>query len=192
MFDLLARKEAFATKIVRQQQESSLLFFIALLLFLGASAAYGGLFLLTNAQKSARDALTSQIKDKEKNLRPELIEQIFLLEERLKNIVTLINQHTFASNVFRIIEADTHPSARFMSFGFVPTSYKVEMTGETTNYATLSQQVNILERDPLIEQVEFGGLSLTGDNTLGFRTTITLRPSLLQSRPESASEPPSP
>lgn len=77
MPDLLARKEAFATKIVRQQQENSLLFFIALLLFLGASAAYGGLFLLTNAQKSARDALTSQIQEKEKNLRPELIEQIF-------------------------------------------------------------------------------------------------------------------
>ncbi|MBI2056080.1 MAG: hypothetical protein HYT37_01765 [Candidatus Sungbacteria bacterium] len=185
MPDLLARKEAVASKIVSIRQESSLLFFVALLLFLAASSAYGGLFLLTTAQASTRDELTVQIQEKENNLRPELIEQIYALENRLKNIGTLLNRHTFSSNAFRILEAATHPQVRFTNFGFNPESYKVEMSGETISYAVLARQVNILERDPQIERVEFGGLTLTGNNLLGFRVTIIFRSALLQIRPES-------
>ncbi len=185
MPDLLARKEAVATQINKRGQGGSLIFFIALLLFLMAGGAYGGLLLLEKAQKSTEEEPLSQIQEKSKNLQPELIEQIFLLEERLKNINTLINQHTFASNVFKVIEADTHPAVRFTNFAFMPENFSVTMSGETVSYAVLSRQVNILERDPLIEKVDFGGLALTGNNTLGFNTTITFRPTLIQQRPES-------
>lgn len=184
MFDLLARKEVTASKIKRSQQEGSLFFFLALLFFLAASAGYGGLFLLTRAQASTRDELILQIQEKEKNLRPEIIEQIFILEERLKNITTLLNRHTFSSQAFHVIEADTHPQVRFTSFGFTPADYKADMSGETVSYAALARQVNILERDPQIERVEFGGLTLTGNNFLGFRSTIIFRPTVLQTRPK--------
>lgn len=190
MPDLLARKEAVATQIHKRGQEGSIIFFVALLLFLMATGAYGGFLLLEKAQKTTEEELLSQIQEKSKNLRPELIEQIFLLEERLKNINTLINQHTFASNVFKVIEADTHPSVRFTNFAFIPENYTVSMSGETVSYAILSRQVNILERDPLIEKVDFGGLALTGNNTLGFNTTITFRPTLIQQRPEAVISPP--
>lgn len=186
MPDLLARKEATASKIAQAQQENSLFFLIALLLFIAASAVYGGLFFLIQAQTAVREELTLQIQEKERNLRPELIEQIYLLEERLQNIGTLLNNHTFSSNAFRVIEAVTHPQVHFTSFGFDSENYKVEMSGETISYAVLARQVNILERDPQIENVEFGGLTLTGNNLLGFRTTILFRQALLQTRPESA------
>lgn len=183
---MLARKEAVATKIIQRRQETPALLFVALLLFLLAGAGYGGLILLLSAQASTRDEIVAQIGEKEKNLRPELIEQIILLEERLKNINTLINQHTFASNVFRVIEADTHPQVRFTSFNFQPEFYKVDMSGETVNYAVLSRQVNILERDPLIEKVDFGGLAQSGNGALGFKASIKIRSNLLQSRQETA------
>lgn len=185
MFDLLAGKEAAASRIARSQHEGSLFFFLALLFFLVASAGYGGLFLLTHAQASTRAELILQIQEKEKNLRPEIVEQIFILEERLKNIATLLNGHIFSSQAFRIIEADTHPQVQFTSFGFTPADYKVEMSGETVSYAALARQVNILERDPQIERVEFGGLTMTGNNFLGFRSTIILRPTVLQTRPKT-------
>lgn len=183
MPDFLARKEAMASRIVREHRDGALLFFLALLLFLASAAAYGGLFLLTKAQASTRDDLIGQIQEKERDLRPDIIEQIFLLEERLKNITTLLNKHTFASNAFRLIEAATHPQVRFLNFGFMPGEYKTEMAGETISYAVLAREINILERDPQIENVEFGGLSITGNNLLGFRVMIRFRPELFHVRP---------
>lgn len=96
---------------------------------------------------------------------------------------TLLARHVFPSNVFKLLEADTHPQVRFANFNFVADSRKLEMTGETTSYALLARQISLLERDPQVEEVQFGGLAFGPSNLLGFKLTIIFKQSLLQLRP---------
>lgn len=182
MPDLLLKKER-STGTARTEQAGSVFFFISLGLFLFTLAAYGGIFLLNRAQQQTLATLREQIKSKEENLRPELISQILLLDQRLANIRTLLSKHLFLSNVFRLIEQDVHPQVRFSNFNASANSRKADMTGEAASYAALARQIALFEQDPQVERVEFGGLTLTGENLLGFKLTLTFKPALLQVRP---------
>lgn len=182
MADLLLKKELPETKF-RLERGGSIFFYVVLVLFFLVLASYGGLSLLNRAQGGAHEELTAQVKFKEEELRPELLNQLFLLDQRLKNMRTLIAGHPFPSNLFRFFEQNTHPQVRFNNFNFNAESKKVELTGEATSYAVLSKQVALFERDPQVEQVEFGGLAFGPNNLLGFKLTVILKSALLQLRP---------
>ena len=143
----------------------------------------GGLVVLNLAQKAEREEFIAQNTAKEESLRPELLNQIAALERRLKGVRTLITDHLFASNVFGVIEANTHPQVRFVNFTFSADSLKVDMSGEAASYSVLARQIGIFEREPQIERVEFGGLSSTSDGLVGFKLSLAFKPSLLHLRP---------
>lgn len=160
-------------------------FYISLAAFLITLATLGGMIFLNNAEKKTRDELQEEIKQKEANFNTSILQEIFTLEQRLINLQTVLTNHKFTSNVLRSIEVDTHPLVRFFGFSFSDNSKKVNMGGETTSYAVLARQIAQFEADPQIEQVEFGGLSFSSaTNLLGFKLTLTLKPSLLQLRPQ--------
>lgn len=180
MADLFIKKE---TALAGLGQNRSLLFYGSLLIFFLVLASYGGLALLNPNQQKTKEGLIEEIKLKQENLRPELLNEIFILDERLKNIRALLSQHTFTSNVFKLIESDAHPLVRFTNFNLIAESRKFDTVGEAANYAVLAKQIGILERDPQVEKVEFGGLSFTPANLLSFKLTIIFKPGLMQLRP---------
>lgn len=168
---------------IRVRGGDSLFFYFSLLLFLASLAAYGGLALLNRAQGEAREELARAVGEKEAELRPELVNQIFLLDARLKNLRTLLSGHLFTSNIFRFLEGSTHPRVRFLSFNFLAQSRRIDMSGEAASYATVAEQVALFERHPHVEKVEFGGLSLGSNNLVNFKLTLMLRDAILRLRP---------
>lgn len=155
---------------------------VSISLFVAVLAAVGGLFVLNGQMKSQKEELIRQNEVKEESLRPELLEQIIALEDRLKGIRALLARHPYASNVFQILEADTHPQVKFTSFSFSSGTLKADLAGEALNYRVLARQIAFLERDPQVEDVQFGGLSVTGPASVGFRLTITFKPTFLHIR----------
>lgn len=155
---------------------------ISVTMFVAALGAIGALLLLNGGRRAQKEELISQNKIKEESLRPELLEQIITLEDRIKGIRTLLAGHPYASNIYRILEADTHPQVKFTSFAFATDTLKVELDGETVSYRTLARQITFFERDPQIEDVQFGGLSATGQGVIGFKLTLTFKPTFLHIR----------
>ena len=182
MAEFLLKQEKSADRF-NFERGGSLFFFISLTLFLIVLVVLGGLLLLNKSRVGTRDQIAAQNKSKEENLRPELLEQVSVLDKRLKNVRTLLASHFFVSNVLKVIEQDTHPQVRFTNFAFSADSRKADMSGEAANYSVLSRQVNILERDPQVERVEFGGLSTAEVKFVGFKLSIIFRPTLLGIRP---------
>lgn len=182
MTELLIKKEAAPYK-----SESSLgvilLFYTGLLVLFVTAAGYGGILLLNANQEKTKTRLIEEIKLKEEGLRSELLNEIFLLDERLRKIATLLNRHVFTSNLFQLLETDVHPQVRFLSFNLLASSRKMDLSGEAANYTALSRQIGILERNPQIEKVEFGGLSFAPNSALNFRMNITFKPGILLIRP---------
>ena len=165
------------------ERGGSWLFAGSVILFLLALAVLGGMIFLNKAKVGEREQIAAQNQSKEENLRPELLNSVVALDRRLKNLRTLLGSHTYATNVFKVIEQDTHPQVRFTSFSFTADSQKVDLSGQTTSYSALARQIGILERDPQIAQVDFGGLSTAEEKFVGFKLSIILKQTLLSVRP---------
>ena len=142
MVDLLGKKEIYIPSISMERGSSALLYASVALFFLIA-ASIGGLFLLNRSQREAHAVLLEEVTQKEGELKVDLINQIFLLDQRLKNLRTLVAEHVFPTNVIRFMEINTMTTVRFSSFNFDAVSRKLDMTGEAATYASLSRQVNL-------------------------------------------------
>lgn len=182
MADFLSSQRPAAFSRLSQGRGMSLFFFAAIAAFVAVLSLTGGVIVLTLARESEREEFIAQNKIKEESLRPELLAQISLLDRRLKAARTLIGDHVFASNIFAVIEKNTHPQVRFLNFTFSADSAKLDMSGEAASYRALANQIGLFERDPQIEKTEFGGLSATGEGLVGFKLSLTFKPGLLHLR----------
>lgn len=180
MENLSLQPSSFASRLPRVGALS--LSAVGIALFAVVLGATGGLIILNRNREAQKTQFIAQNRIKEESLRPELLNQIASLQDRLKAARILLGNHTFASNVFRVLEADTHPQVRFSNFTFARDSLKADMTGEAANYRVLARQIGIFEQDPQIQKVEFGGLSSTSAGLIGFRLSLTFRATLLHLR----------
>lgn len=174
MPDSLLKKEAGVKLPIRAG--SGPIFYAVLIIFFLVTGIYGGLYFLNQKQTEARDRIVEQVSGKEEELRPELIDQIFLLESQLRNLQVLISKHIFSSNILAFLEKNTAGRIKFSTFNLNADGRKLEMTGEAGSYADLTQQIGIFERDPQVEKVEFGGLTLGSNNYVNFSISITFKP----------------
>lgn len=182
MADFLSKKEPYVTTL-GLERGSAFLFYLALGSLFIIAALAGGLLILNRSQNDVKQNVLEEVRLKEDGLKTEIIGQIFLLDERLKNLRALLSGHIFLSNVFRFLEQNTLSTTRFLNFNFDVNSGKLDATAEATNYAAVARQINILERDPQAEKVEFGGLSIGGNNLANFKVTVIFKKSFLLLKP---------
>lgn len=183
MADFLLKKEQSAGRFISLRRGTVLIFYISLGLFAAILIAYLVLLFVNRAQASSRENLLRDVRIRQDELRPELVNQIFILESKLGNIQKLAGGHIFTSNILKFLEKNTLPNVRFLTFDFKSDTRRLEMAGDAANYATLTEQIILLERHPQIEKVEFGGLTLGGNNLVNFRITLVFKPSLLLNPP---------
>lgn len=155
-------------------------FYISIGLLFLVLVGYGGVLVLQQAERQALDELKDQIALKEQNIENELLNQFYVLDQKLGNIRDIFSGYSFATNVFQFVENTTHPDVHFTNFRFERNGLKIDMTGETKSFALLARQISLFEQDPQVERAEFGGLSFNSQGGVGFRITIILRPSILQ------------
>ncbi len=180
MADLLSSKATMGSKIdVTVRSTVPLLIYAGVALLVLEGAAYGGLFVLNRYQASALEELTAEIESKAE-IRPEAINQVFLLDSRLRDMRTILSQRLFLTPIFSFLESTTNPRVRFLNFNFRADTRRLDMSGEAAGYATLARQIALLEGDPRIERVEFGNLALDQNNILRFQTTIIFTPSFFR------------
>ena len=156
--------------------------YAALAVFIVVVAGYGGLFLVSRAQTQTRQQLIEQIKTKQEDLRPRVLDEIFSFDERLKRIGAALSQHPIPSVIFTFLEETSHPRARFSNVNFSQDTMRLTMTGETESYATLARQIAFFESDINVTRLEFGGLTRNQDGSVRFTVTIAFTLSFLHHR----------
>ena len=184
MTDTILSKEDSGYEGVHLVERGTFILFGSLIVLIIISALFGGLKVLNARQQQAVGDLKDQITQKENKLHPELLQEILVMDKRLRNMKSLLFEHAFSSNIFRIVERDTLSKVSFLNFSLAVEGKKIDMSARTTDFTTLAQQINIFERDPEIEQVSFGGLGLGNDESIQFRLSLVLKPSVLQFTPE--------
>jgi len=142
-------------------------------------AVYAGLYLINRSQETTQAQLVVQIQQKEEDLRPNVLDQIFALQKKIENVSGLIGVHGFSANTFTLVERDTHPRVSFESYVFSPKDNTLVMKGVAEDYSVLAKQIAFMEGDKSVDKVEFGGLSLRDDGRVTFSLTVFVMRSVL-------------
>lgn len=150
--------------------------YAAILIFVVSISAYGGLYFLNKSQEGAQAVLIEQVRQKEEDLQPKILDTIFALQKKLQSISLVISSHSFSANTFSLIENDTHPYVQFTTYSFDKESNKVTLRGEAQDYQALAQQISLFESDVNVNNVEFGGLSMRETGRVAFNLTLYLLP----------------
>lgn len=178
MAELLTRRPT-PDAAFQVREAAPLFIYLSLLLFLLSLAVYGGLWFINNNLTKSKKELLEQIALKEGELRAEVVEQIFLMEARLRSIRELFSKHTVTSRVFSLLEEVTLPQVRFNNLSIEPALRRVNLSGETVSFLILSKQISELEKHPLISQIEFRGISTSEGKFVEFKVTLTLIPTAI-------------
>ena len=163
-----------------QSEAGAWVFNVGLVAFLASLVFLGGLFLYNRSLNSSRDVWKKQIDTQEADLRPDLLQQLIDLSNELAATKSLLSNHTFASNVFTFLEQSTHPKVQYTNFAFAADALKIDLSAVAASYQTVADEISILEANPQVAKVDFGGLSRTDQGLVNFRMSITVRPSLLK------------
>ena len=163
-----------------QSEAGSWLFNLGLLVFIGSLVLAGGLFVYKNSLAKSQATWADQVKSQEDDLRPDLLSQLINLSHELSATRGLLANHTFTSNVFAFLESITLPHVQFTNFTFSAQNVKIDLAAVADSFQTVADQVQILESNPQVEKVDFGGLNRSQQGKVNFRMTITVKPSLLR------------
>ncbi|MDP3769830.1 MAG: hypothetical protein U1A25_01340 [Candidatus Sungbacteria bacterium] len=155
--------------------------YAAIFIFVVSIAAYGGLYFINKSQEGAQAVLIQQIQQKQEDLQPKVLDQIYALQKKLESINLVISSHPFSANTFSLIENDTHPRVQFTSYSFDGKSHKVVFRGEAQDYLVLARQISLFESNAGINKVEFGGFSIRESGRVGFNLTLYLLPGAIAS-----------
>ena len=153
---------------------------IGLILFFTSLIATGGLYLYQRSLESTHTRWLEQVKNQEGELRPDLLTQLVDLSNSLNITHELLSNHTFVSNVFSFLQQVTQPRVQFTTFSFTLDSQKIDVSGVAASYRVVADQINVLESNPQVEHVDFGGLSLGDRGLVNFKLAIIIRPDLLR------------
>ena len=160
------------------------MFYFSLAVFFMFVMLYAGLYFLNRAQNQAKTEMEIQIEVKGQEIKPELLDQIFSLESKTKNIQKIIGGHIHSLNILQFLEKKTLPKVRFVNFNLGVGNRVLQMDGEATNYESLTNQILIFQQDPQVEGVRFEGLTLGNNNLVNFRITINFKDSILKINPQ--------
>ncbi|MBI3627129.1 MAG: hypothetical protein HY220_00020 [Candidatus Sungbacteria bacterium] len=159
---------------------ANLLFIISVVALFGVVLATAGLFLYKQYLIKNTADLKDQVAKLENDLRPDLINQLLSLDQKLSSLKGILANHISSSNVFGLLEQNTLPQVHFTAFSYLNDSKKISLKGETTSYATVAQQVRIFEAVPQVASVSFGGLATNDKGVTNFVMDIIFKPSLVQ------------
>ncbi|HDH31156.1 MAG TPA: hypothetical protein ENH26_00025 [Candidatus Wolfebacteria bacterium] len=97
---------------------------------------------------------------------------------QLTNIQKLFNSHILASNIFDLLEENTHQGVYFVSMNLSAQENEARLKGLASSYRILSEQLELFRLNPKIEQV-FLNNSKIKDGDIGFTIDIVLKSRVL-------------
>lgn len=152
-------------------------FVIAVIIFVMsliiAGSAYGYKAYL---QKDVAD-LSNQLTIVQRNLDPNTIKEFTVMDKRLRNSETLLNQHIVTSPLFSVLGATTLPTVRYtkmdMSFNEAG-DLAVTMSGESDGYRSIALQSQALAQNATLNDTIFSNFTVTPKGRVSFDVAFVI------------------
>lgn len=115
--------------------------------------------------------LNQNIKNKESELS--------LIQKKTVDYNKLVSNHKRLENVFKFIEKKVITNIWFDTFDFNTVADDIiTLTGVGPNFATISQQVEVLKKEELVKEITIGGISINKDGEVAFELKVKFAPEI--------------
>jgi len=132
------------------------------------------------------DRAETKLTGLEKELEQKTAEEIALeqeishYEKEIQSFSILINRHLFSSKAFEFIEKNTHPEVWFSVLNLDPRKGRVTLSGDTENFVTLHQQIQILKADSSVQGLDLAKIAIGKEGRIAFNLSLILDPGLFK------------
>ncbi|KPJ57150.1 hypothetical protein AMJ49_02530 [Parcubacteria bacterium DG_74_2] len=172
--------EIIPRKKVRVPRWQVILFSISLIFFLIVISTY---FAFSQSEKKHRDRideLKSLIEKEKTSEIKEIEEELTFWQEKIKNFSVILQEHSFASNIFELLQKTSHPKVMYSQFELEPEENTLNLTGQTDNFLNLGQQVFLLRDDSMVKDINLSEVSITKEGKVEFAFEISLNPEIFR------------
>jgi hypothetical protein len=160
--------------------KENLILLLAIFVLLISSGLY---FYLNNlfVQKQSELALTnneltslagSDVKAKE--------DELAIAGKYIADFKILFENNPKVSGFFTSFSRWTHPKVSYSGFTFDVPSRKVTMSGATSGFQNIMQQIAILKKETTIESYEISNVNLAETGAVSFNLDVVLKPEVLK------------
>ena len=108
----------------------------------------------------------------------ELKENLLEKEKKINDFSNILKKHRLYSELFSFIESLTHPEVVFANFNFTSVNLNLALSGKTSNFKTLGEQLLVLQAQSDIKSVELSNIFLMEDGSIDFNLDISLSPKI--------------
>jgi hypothetical protein len=159
----------------------NILLWLAIALFIASILSY---FISDSSQKKASQNLQDleALLAKEKTVKEitSLEKEIFGCQKKIEDFFKILNSHQLSSNLFKFIESQTHPKVRWLSFNLKTQTLTVSLSGQTQNFQTLNQQISILKKEGLINEINLSNIKLGEGGEISFDLNFSFDQKILK------------
>lgn len=166
------------------KKETKKPFWLNLILYLSFSlfiVAVLGYFVLDYSNKKASE-LSLQLQDKINEQKAPILpleEELSRAQAKVDNFSILLDEHKLNSRLFSLIEKLTSPEVSFGDLDFNASEAKIELSGQTSNFKSLGEQLLIFQEEKDIKEVKLSSVSLGEKGDVKFILDISLDPKVI-------------
>lgn len=174
-------------KLEKQKSKNPLLTIFLIVGTVLLVLASGGYFYLMQLTKEANVKLSDigqTITQKRNDDVKAMEKNILAWDQKIKDYNILFNSHIAASNVFNLLEKDTHPNVLWGSIDFTTADLSktdaVKLNGTADNFSVLQQQIFILNGEGFIKKVNLTAVSINKEGKIDFNLQLALDTGILK------------
>ncbi|KKW48236.1 MAG: hypothetical protein UY99_C0008G0004 [Parcubacteria group bacterium GW2011_GWA1_59_11] len=139
-----------------------LLMFSATLFILSLATYLGLLFGYKPFLNSRLNRLNQEIRTMSQRI-PEADQgKIVTFYSQLANLETVLGEHVFATEVFKLLETNIHNNVRLVRFSLETENSRVGLTGVAKSVPDITEQLRVFQTQPAIREATLGSVSATG------------------------------
>ncbi len=151
-----------------------ILFYISLVLLMGVVLGYSILIYLESKARLTLEGVKGKITTVG-TIEDRILEtEVLAHKERIEDFSILIKEYHKSSNFFDFLEKITHPQIWFTSLKLETRALQVTLFGRAPNFQVLGQQLEIFQKQDLIEEVKLSDMLLGEGGEVEFSISLSL------------------
>lgn len=154
-----------------------IVFVISLIIFIISIMMGAGVFLYKSYLEKEVADLVVKLEKLQENIDPNAIREFSLMDKRLKNAETLINQHAVISPLFSVLRSTTLPTVRYSKFDGTfgeNRDLQVTMSGESDSYRSIALQSQTLAKNANLKNTIFSNFVVTPKGRVAFDVSFSI------------------
>ena len=166
--------EIIPKKPIRYPFWLNILFYFSLVVLIISIISFFTLNYLSEKSSETLKNLEETIAKERTSERIGLEKTLFSYEKKIDDFSQLVNKHFLVSDFFDFFQDICYPKVYFSNLALNPKGSSVALSGVVDSFSGLGQQILILEKEPLVKEVNLSNISIGKQGNISFSLDLFL------------------